>query len=367
MQSIRKQPYESNLRFQEFLMPRHNHSEPFQFGIIGSGFMGRTYAEVISQYLENCELAALSGGKRAEQLAHDYHTRYLQNPMDLVALHNLDAIIVATPHATHAQYAQAAAQTGKHVLIEKPMAANLAACDSILQSCRQAAVVCGVAFTQRNRLCNVKAKSLLDSGQLGNILEIHECHVAPAGINALPVWQSEEDNLGVLFGHGIHCIDSIRWLTGREIRTVYAKCGSLTGKYPVEANSNVLMTLDDGTTATIHCSFEVPKPGFPRTQFVIQIICEEGLIDLDAYGECRVSLKGSEWTVVATQAPIDWQGKGFLDPVRLESYTAHLKTFVQAAGHETSPTATGWDGRQAVAVALAAYESNQNGKEVYPQ
>jgi predicted dehydrogenase len=86
-------------------------------------------------------------------------------------------------------------------------------------------------------------------------------------------------------------------------------------------------------------------------------------MDVDAYGELRVAIDG-QWTVAACQQPIDWQGKGFLDPVRLESYTLQCQDFIDAVVQKRSPAVTGWDGRQAVAAALAAYESSATGKEV---
>lgn len=335
-----------------------------RFGLVGSGFMGRTYAEVITQYLPCASLAAVTGGKRAPEIGAIYSVPVEYSLETLLAREDVDAVIIATPHSVHAEQALAAARAGKHILIEKPMAATIQDCDAILTTCQSEKVVCGVAFTQRKRVCNVVAKQLIESGKLGRILQIHEWHVAPEGINSLPQWQGQSDNLGVLFGHGIHCIDSIRWLTSREVRTVYAKCRNLTSSYPVEANSNLILTLDDGMMATVSCSFEVPKPGFPRTQFSAHIICEKGLLDLDAYGELRISRKGGDWEIIQVQPPIDWQGKGFLDPVRLESYTRHLEDFVDCALNGRTPSPSGWDGRQAVAVVLAAYESNKTGKEV---
>ena len=77
-----------------------------------------------------------------------------------------------------------------------------------------------------------------------------------------------------------------------------------------------------------------------------------------------VSIDGGDWEVLTTQPPIDWQGKGFLDPVRLESYTLHLKDFLNSIREDRDPDITGWDGRQAVAAALAAYESSRTGQEI---
>lgn len=125
----------------------------------------------------------------------------------------------------------------------------------------------------------------------------------------------------------------------------------------------VLMTLADGASAGVWASFQFPKPSFPRSQFSAWIVGEKGLIDLDAYGELRVATEG-KWEVVETQAPIDWAGKGFLDPVRLESYTRQVQDFIDACVDRRPPSVTGWDGRQAVAAALAAYESSRTGHEI---
>lgn len=336
----------------------------FRFGIVGSGFMGRTYSEVITKYLPSADLVGISGGTRSGQLSADYKVGCYRDLGQMLDSIDLDAVIIATPHAHHAEQALLAIEHGKHIVVEKPLASSVEDCDRIVEAVHNSSISCGIAFTQRKRICNVSAKALLESGELGRIMMIHEWHVAPDGINALPKWQGANENLGVLFGHGIHCIDSIRWLTGSEVKTVYAKTGSITHSYPVEATSNVLMTLADGTVATISCSFEIPRPGFPRTQFAIQVVCEKGLIDLDAYGELRVSKSGGPFKAEAVQPPIDWQGKGFLDPVRLESYTNHIQDFIDAALSGKQPSPNAFDGRQSVAIALAAYESSRTGCEI---
>jgi predicted dehydrogenase len=145
---------------------------------------------------------------------------------------------------------------------------------------------------------------------------------------------------------------------------VYAKSRSLAGSGKTEGSSDVLMTLTGGATAYFLCTFELAAPGFPRSQFAYRAICEKGLLDVDAYGEARASVAGGDWETIAVQEKIDWQGKGFLDPVRLEAYIAHVKDFVISIREKRPPQITGWDGRQAVAAALAAYESSKTGKEI---
>jgi predicted dehydrogenase len=125
----------------------------------------------------------------------------------------------------------------------------------------------------------------------------------------------------------------------------------------------LIMTLTDGATACLWNSAEIPPPGFPRTQFSCWLVADRGLVDLDSYGELRVA-REENWEVLESQEAIDWKGRGFLDPVRLESFARHANEFLDALAANRPCPITGWDGRQAVAAALAAYESARTGREV---
>jgi UDP-N-acetyl-2-amino-2-deoxyglucuronate dehydrogenase len=332
-------------------------------GVLGSGFMGRTYTETINKYCKRGRVRAVAVGSRAGQLAKDYGIDLEPSTESLLARKDIQAVFIATPHHVHAEQSIAAAKAGKHILLEKPMACTVADCDAILAACRKANVQCSIAFTQRTRICNIRAKQVIDEGRIGKVQQIASTQLLGGGVGTLPGWQSDSANLGTLFGHGIHNFDSIRWLTGQEIRTVYAKCGTFEPSVQIEGSSMVLMTLTDGAFASLWSSFQLPKPSFPRSQFAARIVGEKGLIDLDAYGELRLAVDG-QWQVVETQPPIDWQGKGFLDPVRLESYVRQCQDVIDAFIENRPPAVTGWDGRQAVAAALAAYESSKTGCEV---
>jgi len=331
-------------------------------GIIGSGFMGRTFSETISKRCTGARLVAVTCGSRSGELAKDYGIALEDSVDALVARDDIGAVFVATPHHVHAEQSIAAARAGKHVLIEKPMACSVSDCDAILAACKDAGVRSSISFSQRTRKCCRKAKELIDAGTIGKIRQFQSFALCPTSLDGLPAWQSNPENLGTLFGHAIHNFDQIRWYTGAEIKTVCAKCTSIEGA-SIEGSSMVLMSLSDGSTASLWSSFELAKPSFPRTQMGAWIMGDKGLIDLDAYGELRVATDG-EWKVVEVQEPIDWAGKGYLDPVRLESYTLQCQRFIDAVTAGREPPVTGWDGRQAVAAALAAYESSKTGKEI---
>lgn len=334
-------------------------------GIIGAGFMGQTYARTVRDHVSGARLVAVAEGTRAPNLASEYHLNYVGSYHELVEDEEVDLVLIATPHALHDEHALAAARAGKHLLIDKPMACSVEACDAILDACKIQGTRCGVTFTQRTRLGFLKARQLIRSGRLGRVLHIRTYQTVADGMNIVPKWQMQPENVGLLFGHGVHNIDLVRAMTGRDVQAVYAKCRTLTGA-PVEGTSDVLLTLDDDTTHYVFCTFEMPKPGFPRSQFAARIACERGYIDLDGYAETRVSIEGGPWEIVAVQPPVDWAGAGFLDPNRLEAYAVLIQDLVDAIREGREPEITGRDGRQAVAAALAAYESNRTGMEVTP-
>ena len=110
-------------------------------------------------------------------------------------------------------------------------------------------------------------------------------------------------------------------------------------------------------------SWTVPSPNFPASGFSARVVGETGILNLDAYGTLRLGCQG-KWTVVAEQAPIDFKGKGMLDPVRLEAYAAQGNEFLNSIREGRRPSVTGEDGRVAVEIALAAYESAAENRTV---
>lgn len=332
--------------------------------IVGAGFMGQTYARTLSTLVQGARLAAVAGGARAEALAADYGVPAEPNLPALLARPDVDILCIATPHAYHGEQALAALHAGKHVLIDKPMATTLEACDAILAAAEERTLRVEITYTQRERICNIETKRLLDTKALGALRHMRNTQVVPNGMATTPSWQLNPENVGILIGHAVHNIDQVRWLTGREVVKVFAKVGRFDPRYEVDSTADLILTLDDETVCTVFCSFEVPTPGIPRTGGSTQAICERGIIDSDWYGECRVTRDGGPWEIAAQQPPIDWAGKGFLDPVRLETYAAALQRLVDGVRRGDHRSQTAWDGRQAVAIALAAYESSRTGREI---
>ena len=333
-----------------------------RIGIIGSGFMGRTNAETVTRYLENAQLVAVAGGSRAEKLAAEYGAAWEPTVEALVERRDIDAVLISTPHAEHAAQAVAAAERGKHVLLDKPMATTVEDCDRILEASRRAGVKVMIMFGQRFRICNMEARRLIREGAIGNVRMVLELILASGGLKGLPPWQSRPENYGPFLAHAVHNIDRIRWLTGAEFTSVSAQVqrDAATGN---EISTMALFALSSGAMATVWESWDVPAPGFPRSASGAWIVGETGNLDLDAYGQLRLGRNGA-WETVAEQAPIDWAGQGMLSPVRMKAYQMQHQEFVNSILEDRAPSVTGEDGRAAVEAAVAAYRSAAEGRTI---
>lgn len=329
-----------------------------RIGIIGSGFMGRTHAEAFSKYVTGGEPVAVTGGTRAAELANDYGMALDSDLPALLAREDIDAVVICTPQHVHADQAIAAAQAGKHILLEKPMAVSVQQCRDINAACRAANVKVMLAFTQRYRRGNIEAKKIIDAGDIGEIKLMRETMVAVNGRELFPPWQQNRENLGTLLGYGVHSIDRVRWFSGSEVRRVAAHTICPPG-LPAEYSAAVLMELEHGISVSLLCEMNCPAPGFPASGFHSWIIGSKGIIDLDAYGAVKLGL-GSKWETVFVQAPIDWAKEGKFSPARMQSFADQDQEFVNAIRENRAPAITGEDGENAVAVALAAYEASRS-------
>lgn len=331
-----------------------------RIGIVGSGFMGRTNAETVTKYLHGAELRAITGGTRAAALAADYGVEAAASVEALVERVDIDAVLISTPHAAHCEQAVLAARQGKHILLDKPMATSVEECDRILEAVEAAGVNLMIMYGQRFRVCNQEARRLIQEGAIGRVRMIEEMILASGGLGSLPRWQSATANVGTFIGHAVHNIDRIRWLTGLEIATVSAlvQRDSSSGN---EVSTMALLSLSGGAMASVWESWDVPAPGFPHTASAARIVGECGIIELDAYDELRLAT-GGKWRVVTTQPPIDWQGQGALSPVRMQAYRDQHQEFIDSILERRRPSVTGQDGRAAVAVAAAAYQSAREGR-----
>ena len=326
-----------------------------RIGVLGSGFIARTHAHSIATGCTDAELGGIAGGSRAAALAQDFGVRCFSDPEQLASSKHIDAVIIATPHACHHEHALLCARHRKHVLLEKPMATSVARCQDIVHAFQSEGLTLMVAFSQRFRQSNITARGLLSSGAIGKVLMIQEQALVPNGLRAYPAWQQRPENLGILFGYGIHSIDKLRWFLDDEPDTVSAQSIQTPGG--IETSTMATLRWRRGTITSIWSGVDLPSPGFPASAFRSFVVGEHGLLDVDGYGAVRIARSGGDWETVFVQPPIDWQGAGMFSEARMGSFNSQNQAFVEACLAGSDPPVTGLDGLRAVEIALAAYES----------
>lgn len=331
-------------------------------GIIGSGFMGRTHSEAVSRYVQGAHLVAVAGGSRAPQLAADYGVDLEESVESLLKRADLQAVIVTSPHAAHAEQTIMAAKYGKHVLVEKPMATSIEDCDAMIEACTTAGVNLMAGQSQRYRRGNMIAKRLIQDGAIGRILMVEELQLNAGGLGKMPTWQSGQENVGTMLGYGVHNLDRLLWFVEDKVEWVSGITTSYLEEAPVEASSALLIKFRGGVAATLWCTFECPGPGFPNMGFRARVMGDKGMLDVDGFGLTKLGT-GDGWEIVYEQPQFDFRADP-LAQIRLESFSMQAQEFINSIGEGRAPAITGEDGRAAVEIALAAHLASATGAAV---
>jgi predicted dehydrogenase len=342
-------------------------SEQLRYGILGSGFMGRTHAEAI-RHLPNASLSAVACGRRAGQLAGDYDAVLCASAEELIARDDVDAVIIATPQFVHAEQALAAAAAGKHLFIEKPMATSVADCDAILAACEAGGLSLSVGYQQRYRAVPRATHDLLRQGVIGQVhtiqlFQVFQLFSDPA-FGGDWSWWSDPAAVGHILAGGVHGIDFCRWALGAEVMSAVAHSRTFRERQEPENTTMGLLSFSNGTVASLWASSACPPPGFPGLAFRAFLMGESGMMDMDAYEALRVA-EGGAWRVAAEQPPVNTEhaSTAFQAP-RMGAYIAQLAAFTDATLAGAPPPVSGADGRAGVAVALALLESSRSGRIV---
>ena len=181
-------------------------------GIIGSGYMGRTYAECLVRHIDGAQLTAVAGGTRAPGLAAEYGVAFEPSVEALVARSDVDAVIITSPPTAHREQTLAAAKQGKHVLVEKPMATTRSDCQDMIDACQAAGVALSVIKPWRYRGTGREAGKLIRSGGIGRLRMLQMQWLASGlPFNDKP-WFRDPREGGSLLDAGSHCFDYLRWV-----------------------------------------------------------------------------------------------------------------------------------------------------------
>jgi predicted dehydrogenase len=231
---------------------------PVKYGIIGVGAIAqrRHIPECVANPDSVLIGIADANQSRCEELGTKYGVKSFCDHKDLLKMGEIDAVVVSGPNALHASQTIDALSAGKHVLCEKPMAISREEAKSMIAAAEKNKKYLMIGLNQRLMPPHVRAKEILKTGRLGNVLSFRTAfkHPGPEGwsVDAAKSWFFRKDQafMGVTGDLGIHKADLMRWLLDQEFTEVG---GLITTLDKRDAEGN-LIALDDNAYLTLKTS-----------------------------------------------------------------------------------------------------------------
>lgn len=327
--------------------------------IIGVGRAGAVHVKNYSKHIFNSKVVAVvdavkeAAVKTAEEYDADWYTKH----EEALKRRDVDAVVISTPTFTHAKIAVDAAEAGKHIFCEKPMALTLREADEMITAARHSGVKLQMGFMRRFDEEFQTAKQMIEEGVIGKTAIIKSTGRGPG---LPPPWAcNPETSIGMLAEVNSHDFDSVRWLMGSEIRRVYAEVGAiavpeLKGRYPnFYDNAVVTLRLVNGSLGLIDGSCPV-KYGYDAR---VEILGTEGVMLIGELKYKAIIVCKKETGVYTSTFP-SWRN-------RFEkAYLEEDRHFIDCIMNEKNPTVSGEDGRAALEAVLAATKSFNEGKPV---
>lgn len=254
-------------------------NKPLRVGIVGCGLIGQKRAKTLGESGQLVACADLNVA-RAESLARINSAKVFRDWRELVESPMLDVVIVSTLHDSLAEITLAAVEAGKHVLVEKPAARSAAEIAPVIEAVVKHGVKVRVGFNHRYHRSLRKAKELVDSGVLGELMFVRARYGHGARIGYDKEWRADPalSGGGELIDQGPHLIDLTRWFLG-EITEIQGFAHTYFWDMSVDDNGFMLLKTEKKQVAFLHVSCTEWK-----NIFSLEIYGKLGKLDLSGLG-----------------------------------------------------------------------------------
>jgi UDP-N-acetyl-2-amino-2-deoxyglucuronate dehydrogenase len=341
--------------------------ERVKFGVIGLKGIGMTHIEAIRR-CENAELIAVCDivEELAKNVGEKYGVRWFTDYREMVALKDLDAVCVCTPHFLHHPMTLNALDEGKHVLVEKPMAITVKEADEMIEKAKVKGLKLGVAFTYRTSPILKSAKDMIEKGELGKLLRA-TLEVASYRTQLYyeeSPWRKswKTSGAGVLINQTIHHLDVMYWFLGRP-KKVSGFIDTKLHDIEVEDLASAVVIFENNCHATIQVSL-VDSPQFER--MVVSGTRGKVILDFGSQLKIGISEPDVETHIRTSKEPWSRPSASWKE-VTMQRGGGHgdiIRDFTEAIKYDREPLVPGKDGIWSLEIVNAIILSNFTGKVV---
>lgn len=276
-------------------------SSKVRWGLIGCGDISRKRVAPALRDTHLCELVAVARARAelAESFAREFGApRWYSDWRELPSDPDVDAVYVATPVHLHAEQTIAAAEAGKHVLCEKPMALNVAECDRMIAACRANNVKLGVAYYRHFYPAVRRVKELVNSGELGVpvVVQINAFEWFNPAASDPRAWliNKSASGGGPMFDFGCHRIEVLLDIFG-DVRDVKATLANAFFDREVEDVATAVFQFERGTCGTLTVTHAAREP-----QDTFDLYCSDGSIHIPVLNEGTMRVLTSDGERIET-------------------------------------------------------------------
>jgi UDP-N-acetyl-2-amino-2-deoxyglucuronate dehydrogenase len=339
--------------------------EKLGFGIIGCGMISAWHAEAIAQ-IPQVRLVGVTDAvaELRTALASKYGVKSYDTVTEMLADPDIRIISVCTPSGLHASLAVQAAQAGKHVIVEKPMAINLKDADQIIETCERHRVKLGVISQLRFAPAIQQVKRALEAKMLGRLVlgDLYMKFNRTQEYYDQGAWRGtwEMDGGGALMNQGIHGVDLLRYLMG-PVRSVTAHARTLARKIVVEDTAAAVLEFQDGALGVIEATTSV-YPGSTRR---LEINGDRGTIVLEENSIVRWDIEGQSPPPEVALGKTTGDTSSNPGAFGVEGHVCQIADMVDAVLNNRRPIVDGGEGRKALEIILAVYQSSSLKKLVF--
>jgi len=340
------------------------------FGIVGCGMIANFHARAIGD-TPGAKLVACydAVSAAAERLAASTGCKAYPKLEAMLADPAVDVVTIGTPSGAHLEPAVAAAQAGKHVIVEKPLEITLRRCDAIIDACAKAGVALSTIFPSRFHESSIEIKRAVEGGRFGR-LTVGDAFVKWYRTQQYydsGAWRGtwELDGGGALINQAIHSVDLLLWLMG-PVAEVRAQTGLLAHqRIAVEDVAMATLRFANGAMGIIEASTAI-YPGYLKR---IEIHGSEGSAVMEEEDIIKWDFakpKARDEAIQQKMAEKKSGGGGAADPAAI-GHHGHARQFrdvLQAIKKGRSPLIDGPEGRRSVEVILAIYKAAETGRAV---
>ncbi|MCP4638828.1 MAG: Gfo/Idh/MocA family oxidoreductase [bacterium] len=330
-------------------------------GIIGTGTWGSLHAATAAD-TDGVELKAVADldEGRAQALAEQHGATPYTDYADLLADDTVAAVSIVTPDFAHADIAVAAAEAGKHILCEKPLATTVEACQRILDAADRSGVKLMVDFHARWSPVMYRAWKTIQKGAIGDMQHVYyrlsDRIFVPTEMLS---WAAQST---VMWFIGSHSIDTVRWLLDDEVKRVFAVSQSrvLRGM-GIDTPDYYQATLEfrSGATAVIENSWIMPNTMPNIIDLKCELVGSKGAVYFDASHHRAIeeyTLDEAGYPDVFVMPEVQGRQTGFA--------TDSIRHFYDCCMNDTPLKVTGQDGLEVTKVICAVDESVRTGQPV---